>query len=114
MRHNRRMFPFPLLILPLLLLTGLIVMFLWNAIMPQAIQAATLNYWQSLGLLVLCRILFGSFRGRSGRRPGMWRGGGPYLQEKWRTMSDEERMKFREEWKRRCRGMDRNDSENKQ
>ena len=29
-------------------------------------------------------------------------GGGPPWRQKWMNMSDEERAKFREEWKKRC------------
>jgi hypothetical protein len=108
------MFPFPFLILPLILLAGLIVMLLWNAIMPQAIHASSLNYWQSLGLLVLCRVLFGNFRGRPGGRQEMWRGRGPYWREKWKNMSDEEKLKFREEWRRRCGRMHQKDDASNQ
>ncbi|MBS1747634.1 MAG: hypothetical protein JST21_15840 [Bacteroidetes bacterium] len=114
MTNYRRRFPFPLLILPLILLAGLIVMLLWNAIMPHAIHASSLNYLQSLGLLVLSRILFGGFRGGPGRRHRMWRGGDPSWREKWKYMSDEEKMKFREEWKNRCSRMNKNEETGKQ
>ncbi len=105
MPRNKRMFPFPFLILPLIFLAALIVMLLWNAIMPVAIHASTLNYWQALGLFILSKILFGGFRGRPpvGRGPEMWRrGGGWQLREKWKNMSDEERAKFREAMRQRC------------
>lgn len=104
-RKKRRMFfEFPFIIIAVALLAGLVVMFLWNAILPQAVHASTINYWQALGLLVLCRILFGSFRGRHrDRRPDMFRGGGSPWRQKWMNMNDEERAKFREEWKKRCR-----------
>lgn len=98
------MFPFPFLILPLILLAGLIVMLLWNAIMPVAIHASKLNYWQALGLLILSRILFGGFRGRPpvSHGPGEWRGRGWQLREKWKNMSDEEREKLREKIRQHC------------
>jgi hypothetical protein len=97
-------FDFPFFIIAIVLLVGLIVMLLWNAVLPNAIHVSKINYWQALGLLVLCRILFGGFRGRPGyRRPEMWRGRGHEWREKWKNMSDEERMKFREEWRQRCR-----------
>jgi membrane protein implicated in regulation of membrane protease activity len=39
--------------------SGFLVMFLWNTIITQAVTGANrLDFWQSLGLLVLCRILF--------------------------------------------------------
>ena len=53
----------PLLMLMGALFFGLIVMLLWNAILPTAIHAGELNYWQATGLLVLSRILFGGWGG---------------------------------------------------
>jgi hypothetical protein len=104
--RKRRFFYLPFFIIPALLLAGLIIMLLWNAILPAALHASRINYWQAMGLLILCRILFGSFRGRPrGHRPDMFRGGPPWRQ-KWMNMSDEERAKFREEWKQRCRRPD--------
>ena len=82
-------------------LFGQIVMWLWNAILPPLLGVNMLtSFWQALGLLVLSRILFGGFfRGGYGRR------GGPYMwRKKWMNMSDEEKIKFQEEWKRRCGG----------
>jgi hypothetical protein len=104
-RNRKRMFfELPFLMIPIVLLAGLIVMFLWNAILPAATHASSINYWQATGLFILCRILFGGFRGRpGGNRPDMFRKGpGPAWREKWKNMTDEERVKFREEWKRRC------------
>lgn len=86
------------------LLLGAAVMFLWNAILPDVLGIARLNYWQALGLLVLCRLLFG---GRGGGRfygPGHHRPGGkPHWREKWMSMSEEEKQHFKEAWKERCR-----------
>ena len=114
-RNRKRMFfgP-PFFIIPIILLVGLIVMLLWNAVLPDAVHASKISYWQALGLLVLCKILFGGFPGRRmhDRRPDMWRGRGEAWREKWKNMSDEERMKFREEWKRRCRRPEENDNSN--
>ena len=80
---------------------ALVVMLLWNAILPDVLQTRPLTYWQALGLLLLCRILFGGlpFRNRSG---GPRFGRGPAIKEKWMTMSEEERAKFKEEWRKRC------------
>ena len=101
-RRRRRFFFFPLIPIAAALLFGLIVMLLWNAILPQVTNAPPLGYWQAVGLLVLCRILFGNFRGRPQFGPGReWRGGPPW-RSKWMNMSDEEKAKFREEWRKRC------------
>jgi len=100
--RKRRFFFFPLIGLAALLLFGGLVMLLWNAVLPAVAPVKALSYWQGVGLLLLSRILFGGFRG------GPWRGrpehrGGPAFQEKWRNMSAEERVSFKEAWKERCR-----------
>ncbi len=45
----------------LALLVGYVVMRLWNAVLPAILPAHPITYWQSVGLLVLARILFGGF-----------------------------------------------------
>ena len=104
--NKRRIFlGFPFLIIVAALLMGLIVMLLWNFIFPAVLHTEKISYWQAVALLVLCRILFFGFRrGRPGdHRAQMWRGAGPQWRQKWMTMSDEERAKFREEWRqKRC------------
>lgn len=111
-RSRKRIFyELPFFIIPIILIAGLIVMLLWNAVLPAAIHASPINYWQALGLLILCRILFGGFRGRPrNARPGMWRGA-PRWREKWMNMNDEERAKFKDEWRRRCGKPDINKGE---
>ena len=54
----------PLAILGVLLFTfigGEIVMHLWNWLLPPLFGWREVTFWQALGLLVLCRILFGGF-----------------------------------------------------
>lgn len=107
--NNRNMQPgryrfFPLAAAALLLGIGALVMWLWNAILPDLLQVRRIGYWQAVGLLALCRILFGNFGSRGGGRhygPGMdkrkvWR-------DKWMQMSPEERMQFKRNWQDRCR-----------
>ena len=77
---------------------GGLVMALWNAILPEAAHAGRLGYWQALGLLVLCRVLFGSW---GGGRPGGGRRGGPHA--RWQAMSEDERQQFRQRWQQRGR-----------
>jgi hypothetical protein len=78
-----------------LLLSGAL-MFLWNSLLPSITHVTVINYWQALGLMVLCRILFGRFRfpGMMGRRHG----DGP------RFMDDTGREAFKEEWRKRQMG----------
>ncbi len=50
-------------------LCGLVVMLLWNWLMPDIFGLKRLNYWQAWGLLILCTILFKGFgSGNSGGR----------------------------------------------
>ncbi|WP_221390760.1 hypothetical protein [Dyadobacter sp. NIV53] len=119
-RHTyRRRFPlFPLFALAAALLLGGLVMLLWNAILPALINVNPIKYWQSVGLLALCRILFGNFGGRMGG-PGQWKQnwqnngtndtdskssfGRSSWRGKWMSMTEEERLKFRDEMRQRCR-----------
>ena len=82
---------------------GFIVMSLWNAILPAVLGVKVITFWQALGILVLSKILFGGFGG--------WRHKGEHfkhrfrqrMREKWDTMTPEEKQKFKEEWKNRCK-----------
>ena len=75
--------------LPLFLfIGGEVVMHLWNWLLPPLFGWRTLGFWQALGLLALCRILFGHHGGRGGHGGPRWRG-------RCRNMSPEEREKFR-------------------
>lgn len=42
-------------------LGGALVMQLWNWLLPELFGWRTVTFWQALGLLALCRILFGGF-----------------------------------------------------
>lgn len=93
-------FVFVFFALAALFVFGAIVMLLWNAILPEAINGVhKISYWQGVGLLVLSKILFSSFRGPGNKKNHM-----PYnnLREKFKNMSEEEKQQFKEEWKRRC------------
>ena len=56
--------------LALLALFGLVVMVLWNWLMPALFDLPGVSYWQALGLLVLSRVLVGGLRGGSRGRGG--------------------------------------------
>ncbi len=91
-----------LFMIGLLFLLPFIIMSLWNAILPEVLDARTITYWQALGLFILSRILFGGFRcggpGRGGR-PGF---GKASFRQKFMNMSEEEKIAFKERWKNRC------------
>lgn len=74
-----------LLIVPLL---GAVVMCLWNWVLPPLFPGvAEITFWRALGLLILCRILFGGFRGRHGG----WREKRRFMRARWQAMTPEER-----------------------
>jgi hypothetical protein len=78
-------------------LFGEVVMHLWNWLLPGLFGWPMITFWQGLGLLVLCRILFGGFGGRSHHR-GFRRG----MADRWERMTPEEREKFRQGFRHRC------------
>ena len=85
-------------------LLGGVVMYLWNAILPRVIGVNPLSYWDALGLLVLCRILFGSFHGgHKGRRGKEKFARKKKWMEKWGSMTEEEKAQMKEKWREKCR-----------
>ena len=92
----RKFFLMPLFFIGAAAAMGALVMLLWNAIVPGLTGWAMITFWKSLGLIALCRLLFGGIRGRGG-----WKGGRG-LKHRWSHMSEEEKMKFREQWRGRC------------
>jgi hypothetical protein len=76
-----------------------IVMSLWNALLPTLFGWRTIGFVQAAGLLILSRILFGGVRGPGFRSP--WR---HHMDARWAQMSPEQREKFREGLRHRCRG----------
>jgi hypothetical protein len=78
-------------------LFGYIIKWLWNWLLPGIFTGAHLiTFWQAIGLLLLCRILFGSWGG--GHNGGRHR----RRKEQWEAMSPEEREKFRQSMRARC------------
>jgi hypothetical protein len=98
---RRKFFLFaPLAILAIaafIVIGGYVVMRLWNWLLPALFGWHMIGFWQALGILVLCRILFGRIGGR-GFRPSFRR----RMYERWEQMTPEEREKFRQSWRARC------------
>ena len=81
--------PFLLLGLAWLALMGLIVWLLWNHLAPSIFHVREINFFEGIGLLILCRVLFGGFRGWGSRmRKARWVRG-------WKNLTPEERERFR-------------------
>ena len=87
---------------------GIVVMSLWNWLIPALFGGPALRFWQAIGLLALTRILVG----RVGRGPGHWGWRGRMRQD-WQRMTPEEREKLRETFLRRCGGRSTPESEPK-
>ena len=112
MMHGRfkknRMTGFILLLIAMAAIASWVIMLLWNNVLTAAVAGIKLiNFWQAAGILVLAKILFGGKFGRRHphHRSDKWRN---KLLEKWETMNDEEREKFRNEWRsRRWRWQDK-------
>ena len=85
-----------------ILVFGLIVMSLWNAILPAVLGVKAISFIQALGILLLSKILFGGFGGS--RHRGGWRNKGKWMEmkDKFAGMTPEEREKFKAEWKDKC------------
>jgi hypothetical protein len=100
-RLKKLIFIAPLAILGMLLFTaigGEIVRLLWNWLMPALFGWRQITFWQALGLLALCRILFGGFRlGGGGHRSHL----GRRMAERWDKMTPEEREKYRQTFRGR-------------
>jgi hypothetical protein len=80
-------------------IAGLVVMSLWNALLPDLFGWHVLGFWQAIGLLVLSRVLLGGWRGGRGHGHWHWRG---RMMERWEQMTPEEREQFRAGMRGRC------------
>src|SRR5271157_1463650 len=69
---------------------GEVVMYLWNGLLPSLFGWPQVTFWQALGLLVLCRILFGGLGCHgSDRSPSRRKSN-----KCWERMTPEEREKL--------------------
>ena len=97
----------PLAILGIVLFTAIgggVVMLLWNWLAPALFGLRLITFWQALGLLALCRILFGGFGlgggGHSNSSRRMDRRIRERIRERmderWEEMTPEQREKSRQ------------------
>jgi|SRR5579863_5817307 len=77
-------------------ISGEIVLKLWNWLLPPLFGWHQITFWQAVGLLALCRILFGGRRGfyRSNIRRRM--------AARWKHRTPEERERFQQDLRGRC------------
>jgi hypothetical protein len=101
----------PLAILALLLfiaLGGEVVRQLWNWLLPPLFGWRQVTFWQALGILALCRVLFGGLGGHHSHRSNFRR----RMADRWDRLTPEERERLRQGMHRRC-GSDPSASESK-
>ncbi|MFQ5720181.1 MAG: hypothetical protein ACE5IK_11600 [Acidobacteriota bacterium] len=99
-KWQRMVFLGPLAILGLLLfiaIGGTLVLLLWNWLLPSLFGWPQITFWQALGVLALCRILFGGFGSRRSR-PSRYR---RRMEERCGRMTPEERERFRQRMRER-------------
>jgi hypothetical protein len=76
---------------------GVLVLLLWNWLLPPLFGFRQVTFWQALGLLALCRILFGGRSWHGSGRSGYRR----RIAERWERMTPEERERLRQGWRGR-------------
>ncbi len=93
----KRIILIPLAIAAGIFAFGMLVMLLWNNLLPEILGVGTITFWQALGILVLSKILFGGFPGGGGHSPKKH-----HMNHKMMNLSPEEREKMKAEFKERC------------
>jgi hypothetical protein len=95
------MFLVPLAILGILLFVaigGEVVLQLWNWLLPSLFGWPQITFWQAVGMLALCRILFGGFGHHGFHRSNFRR----RMAQRFEQMTPEERERFRQGVHGRC------------
>jgi hypothetical protein len=101
---KRLIFIAPLAILGMLLFVfvgGEVVRYLWNWLTPVLFGLPQITFWQALGLLVLCRILFGGTGWKGSSRSDARSRIKERMAERWEKMTPEERERMRQGWRGR-------------
>jgi len=88
-------------ILAFMAIGSAVVMALWNWLLPPLFGLHQITFWQALGILVLCRLLFGGW-GRHGFRPNLRQRMRQRWVERWERMTPEQRERFRHGMQGRC------------
>ena len=102
--RRRLIFIAPLAILGVLVfiaIGGEIVLQLWNWLLPPLFGWREITFWQALGLLALCRILFGGLGLHGSGRSNLRRRLEERVAERCEQMTPEERERFRQRMRER-------------
>lgn len=95
----------PFAIAAFIFIGGEIVMHLWNWLTPLLFGFRMITFWQALGLLILCRILFGGLGSHGGRSYRMRDRFGRQWERRfardWHDMTPEERERFKQRFRER-------------
>lgn len=78
------------------LVFGLVIMTLWNWLVPQLFTGPQITFWQALGLFLLAKILFGGWGGGGRWMHGPPQRWGKMYYEKLASMTPEERERFKQ------------------
>ena len=91
---RRRWYLFIPLILVAFVFFGFITMHLWNSLMPVIFHLPEITFWQTVGLMILSRLIIGGFGGHGrGHGNGHCRSN---MHEKWENMTPEARERFQQ------------------
>lgn len=86
---------------------GEVVKLLWNWLVPSILGWRGITFWEAVGLLALCRILFGGFGRHGGGDRSYVRGRiadriADRVGDRWDRMTPDERERFRQRILERC------------
>jgi hypothetical protein len=85
-------------------LIGLVTMTLWNGLVPVLFSGPVITFWQAIGLLLLSKILFWSWGGKSHADNGShWKS---YWKNKWNSMTPDDRERLKQKMKDKWCGWD--------
>lgn len=77
---------------------------LWNWIVPAVFAGPTISFLHALGILLLAKMLFGGFSGKTSGGCGSWKNKKQHFwkkrfKEKWQNMSEEEKAELKMKFK---------------
>jgi hypothetical protein len=78
-------------------------MYLWNWLVPTLFHGPVITFWQTIGLIVLSKILFGGFGKKMGGHHDRHHNWKQRMNEKMGNMSPEEKEMFKLRIKEKCR-----------